>query len=101
MPTFVQSLLRLPPRSKAIIAVAAVAILAIAFLMLRLASSPSYATLAAGLAPADTGKYTTALDSAGITYELQANGTALAVEKAQVAKARIALAGQGLAASGG
>jgi flagellar M-ring protein FliF len=101
VPTFVQSLLRLPTRSKAIVAVSAVAILAIAFLMLQIASSPSYATLAAGLAPADTGKYTAALDEAGITYELQSNGTALAVEKAQVSKARIALAGQGLAASGG
>src|SRR3954467_2859693 len=69
--------------------------------MLQLASSPSYATLAAGLAPAETGKYTAALDEAGITYELKSNGTALAVEKAQVSKARIALAGQGLAASGG
>jgi flagellar M-ring protein FliF len=101
VPTFVQSLLRLPTRTKAIVAVSAVAILAIAFLMLQVASSPSYATLAAGLAPADTGKYTAALDEAGITYELQSNGTALAVEKAQVSKARIALAGQGLAASGG
>src|SRR3954453_22402714 len=101
MPPFVQSLLGLPTRSKAIIVVSAVAILAIAFIMLRVASSPSYATLAAGLAPADTGKYTAALDEAGITYELQSNGTALAVEKAQVAKARIALAGQGLAASSG
>src|SRR3954464_2168821 len=100
MPTFVQSLLRLPTRSKAILAVATVAIVAIAFLMLQLASSPSYATLAAGLAPAETGKYTSALDEAGITYELQSNGTALAVEKAQVSKARIALAGQGLASSG-
>jgi flagellar M-ring protein FliF len=93
--------MRLPARSKAIVAVSAVAILAIAFLMLKVASSPSYATLAAGLAPADTGKYTSALDEAGITYELQSNGTALAVEKAQVAKARVALAGQGLAASSG
>src|SRR3954469_11624430 len=101
MPTFVQSLLRLPTRSKAILAVATVAIIAIAFLMLQLASSPSYATLAAGLAPAETGKYTAALDEAGITYELQSNGTSLGVEKAQVAKARIALAGQGLAASAG
>jgi flagellar M-ring protein FliF len=101
VPNFVHSLLGLPTRSKAIIAVSAVAILAIAFIMLRVASSPSYATVAAGLAPADTGKYTAALDSAGIGYELQANGSALAVEKTQVAKARIALAGQGLTASSG
>src|SRR3954469_14834383 len=68
--------------------------------MLKIASSPSYATLAAGLQPAETGKYTAALDEAGISYELQSNGTALAVEKAQVPKARVALAGQGLAAGG-
>src|SRR3954453_22263492 len=101
MPSFVQSLLRLPPRSKAIIAVSAGAVLATAFIMLRVASAPSYSTVAAGLSPADTGKYTAALDTAGIGYELQANGTALAVEKPQVAKARIALAGQGLTASSG
>jgi flagellar M-ring protein FliF len=100
VPSFVDSLLRLPTRSKAIVAVSAVAIFAIAFLMLKVASSPSYTTLAAGLAPADTGKYTAALDSAGITYQLESNGTALAVEKAQVSQARVALAGQGLAASG-
>src|SRR3954469_8669070 len=69
--------------------------------MLKIASSPSYATLAAGLQPAETGKYTSALDEAGISYELQSHGTALAVEQAQVSKARIALAGQGLAASAG
>ena len=43
--------------------------------MLRLASAPSYTTLAAGLAPADTGKVTAALDEQGIAYELRANGT--------------------------
>ena len=53
-----------------------------------------------GLDPAQTGKITAALDEQGIAYELQYNGTALAVEKA-MAQARIALAGQGVARGGG
>ncbi len=57
--------------------------------------------LSSGLDPAQTGKITAALDEQGIAYELRANGTALAVDKAQVAQARVALAGQGVAASGG
>ena len=103
MPPFVQTLKALPPRSKAIIAVSAVAILAIAFLMLRIAGAPSYAILSSGLDPAQTGKVTAALDEQGIGYELRNNGTALAVEKAQVPQARVALAGQGVSldASGG
>src|SRR5919106_4822906 len=96
MPPFVQTLKALPTRSKAIIAVSAVAILAIAFLMLRIAGAPSYAILTSGLDPAQTGKITAALDEQGIGYELRNNGTALAVEKAQVAQARVALAGQGV-----
>ena len=53
------------------------------------------------LDPAETGKVTAALDEQGIAYELRANGTSVAVEKAQVSQARIALAGAGVAASGG
>jgi flagellar M-ring protein FliF len=96
MPPFVQTLQALPPRSKAIIAVAAVAILAIAFLMLRIAGAPAYTMLSSGLDPAQTGKVTAALDEQGIGYELRNNGTALAVEKTQVPQARVALAGQGV-----
>jgi flagellar basal-body rod protein FlgC len=99
MPSFVKNLLALPPRTKAILAVSSVAIIAILFFMLKLATAPSYTLLSSGLDPAQTGKITAALDAQGITYELRNNGTALAVNKAQVPQARIALASQGVAAN--
>src|SRR3954454_15401536 len=101
MPPFVETFRALPARSKGIIAVSAVAILAIAFLMLKVATAPSYTILSSGLDPAQTGKVTAALDEQGIGYELRNNGTALAVEKAQVAQARVALAGQGVSVDAG
>ena len=81
--------------------VSAVAILAIAFIMLKIATAPSYALIASGLDPAQTGKITAALDEQGIAYELQNNGTALAVQKSSMSQARIALASQGVQATGG
>src|SRR3954451_5841740 len=96
MPLFAKNLLALPPRTKGVLAVTAVAILAIVFFMLKLATAPSYSLLSSGLDPAQTGKITAALDSQGIAYELRNNGTALAVNKAQVPQARIALASQGV-----
>src|SRR5918997_5844158 len=101
MPPFVQTLKAMPARSKAVLAVSAVAVLAIAFLMLRIAGAPSYTILSSGLDPAQTGKVTAALDEQGIAYELRSNGTALAVDKAQVAQARVALASQGVTTGSG
>ena len=65
-----------------------------------MASAPSYTTLQAGVDPAKTGKITAALDQAGVSYKLENNGTAIAVVSGQESKARVALAGQGLAAGG-
>jgi flagellar M-ring protein FliF len=101
MPPLVQTFRAMPARSKAILAVSAVAIVGIAFLLLRIAGAPSYTMLSSGLDPAQTGKVTTALDEQGIAYELRNNGTALAVEKSQAAQARVALAGQGVTLDGG
>src|SRR5215213_4366462 len=101
MPPFVETFRALPARSKGIIAVSAVAILAIAFLLLRVAGAPSYTLLSSGLDPAQTGKITAALDEQGIAYELRSNGTALAVDKAQASQARVALAGQGVSVNAG
>jgi flagellar M-ring protein FliF len=98
---FVQTLKALPPRSKGILAVSAVAIIAIAFLLLRIAGAPSYTLLSSGLDPAQTGKVTAALDEQGIAYELRNNGTGLAVAKGQVAQARVAVAGAGVSLEGG
>ncbi|HMJ03416.1 MAG TPA: flagellar basal-body MS-ring/collar protein FliF, partial [Conexibacter sp.] len=66
------------------------------FLLMRMASAPSYSTLMTGLDPAQTGRVTAALDERGIGYELQNNGTALAVDKGRTAEARIALASAGV-----
>jgi flagellar M-ring protein FliF len=101
MPPFVDTFRALPTRSKAIIAVSAVAILGIAFIMLRIAGAPSYTMLASGLDPAKTGEVTAALDEQGIAYELRNNGTALAVAKSQAAQARVALGGSGVNLSAG
>jgi flagellar M-ring protein FliF len=100
MPSFVSSILALPARTKGILAVSTVAVLGVAFLMLRLASAPSYETLASGLPPAQTFKVTAALDAAGIAYQLQNNGTALAVDSSQVGAARVALGSQGVTIGG-
>src|SRR3954452_6376167 len=101
MPPFIQNLLALPARTKAILGVSFVAILAIAFIMLKVATAPSYSLIASGIDPAQTGKITAALDEQGIAYELRNNGTALAVTKTSMAQARIALAGAGVQATGG
>src|ERR671930_1110297 len=83
-------------RGKIVLAASALAIVVVAVLLFKVASSPSYTTLQAGLDPAKTGKITAALDQAGVQYRLQNNGTAIAVVSGQESKARIALAGQGL-----
>src|SRR5689334_7703737 len=100
MPSIAKNLLGLPARTKGVLAVSAVAILAIGFLMLKLATAPSYTLLNSGLDPAQTGKLTAALDAQGIAYKLQNNGTALAVDAGQVGKARIALASAGVGTGG-
>src|ERR1700750_1066607 len=100
MPPFVKNLLALPAKTKAILGVSTFAILAIAFLILKIATAPQYALIASGLDPAQTGKITAALDSQGIAYELRNNGTALAVQKSDTAQANIALSAQGVTTSG-
>ena len=70
------------------------------FLLFKMATAPRYETLLTGIEPAETGKITKALDEQGIAYELQNGGTAIGVQKADAARARIALAEQGLPAKG-
>ena len=52
MPPFIQNLLALPAKTKAILGVSFVAIIAIAFIMLKIATAPSYSLIASGLDPA-------------------------------------------------
>ena len=87
---------RFTPRGWLILAGGALAAILVVYLFLHMVSQPSYSTLATGLEPAQTGKMTAALDQQGIGYELQNNGTALAVQSDETARARVALAGAGL-----
>jgi flagellar M-ring protein FliF len=75
-----------------------VAIAAILFLYLfvHTVSQPSYSTLVSGVEPSQTGKMTSTLSAQGISYQLQNNGTAIAVQANETAKARVALAGANL-----
>ena len=87
---------RLTTRGWLVVGGAAVAGILFAYLFLHMVSAPGYTTLVSGVDPAQTGKMTSALSSKGITYELQNNGTAIAVQDNQTAQARVALAGAGL-----
>src|SRR3954447_24455744 len=88
-------------RGKLLLAASVLAIAVVGFMLVTLATKPTYTTLGAGLDPAQTGKLTGALDSQGIAYKLANGGTAIEVPSAEVAKARVALAGSGLSATGG
>src|SRR3712207_6244448 len=97
MPALLQ---QMPTKSKIMLGLAVGGVLLVAFLLFRVAAAPSYATVMTGMDPAETSKITAALDEKGIGYELQNNGTALAVEKGSTAQARVALAEGGHSGSG-
>jgi flagellar M-ring protein FliF len=80
------------PRGRVVVAASALGLVLFTFFFFKMATKPSYTTLVSGVEPAETGKVTSALSEKGIGYELQNNGTAIAVEKAKVPEARIALA---------
>src|SRR3989440_8752879 len=84
------------PKAKLTVGAIAAGVVLLAFVMMQMAGAPDYTTVLTGINPAQTAKLTSALDQKGIKWELQNNGTALAVEKSQMADARVALAGQGM-----
>ncbi|HST56912.1 MAG TPA: flagellar basal-body MS-ring/collar protein FliF [Solirubrobacteraceae bacterium] len=90
---------RLTPRGWMIAGGGAAAVLIFLYLFMHLVSQPSYSTLMSGIDPSRTGKMTSTLDQQGIGYQLQNNGTALAVQSNKTAQARVALAGAGLLGS--
>src|ERR687887_1322474 len=67
---------------------------------MKVASSPSYSTVATGIDPSQTGKMTDALDQKGIKWQLRNNGTAIAVDSSQTADARVTLASSGIPTNG-
>src|SRR4051794_6376601 len=96
MAQFRSIIMNMTPRGRLMAAGSILGVIVIAFLMMRMASAPSYSTVMAGVDPAQTGKITAALDAKGVKYEIQNNGTAIAVDKSQISDARIALAEKGL-----
>ena len=87
---------RMTPRGWLVLGAGGLAAVMIIYLFISMVSKPSYSTLATGLEPGQTGKMTTVLDQHGIHYELQNNGTALAVQSNETSQARVALGGSGL-----
>jgi flagellar M-ring protein FliF len=96
MPNFGELAKKLSPKGWAMIIGSAVGGIAFLMIVMSMASKPSYSTLEAGIDPAQTGKITSTLSAQGISYQLQNNGTAVAVDSSQTAKARVALATAGL-----
>jgi flagellar M-ring protein FliF len=91
-----QIIKKLSPRAWAMVGGAIAAGIVFLVLVMHFAAAPSYSTLETGLDPAQTGKITSTLSTQGIAYQLQNNGTALAVNSSQTAQARVALATAGL-----
>jgi flagellar M-ring protein FliF len=87
---------RLTPRGWLIAGAGAVAAILFVYLFVHTVSQPSYTTLVSGVNPSQTDKMTSTLSAQGITYQLQSNGTAIAVQANQASKARVALAGANL-----
>jgi flagellar M-ring protein FliF len=83
-------------RGKITLAACALGFLAASLLIVKMASKPSYSTVMTGVDPAKTTQITTALTSAGVPFELQNGGTAIAVQKGKETAANVALASKGL-----
>jgi flagellar M-ring protein FliF len=96
MPAASQLLSRLSARGWLIAGGAAVGGILFLYLFIHMVSAPGYSTLVSGVEPAQTGKMTSTLSAQGIGYQLQNNGTAVAVQSNEMARARVALAGAGL-----
>src|SRR5271166_6135693 len=87
---------RLTPRGWLIAGATAVGAILFIYLFVHTVSKPSYTTVASGVNPSQTDKMTSTLSAQGISYELQSNGTAIAVPSNEASKARVALAGANL-----
>lgn len=86
-------------RRRAIVVAATVAMFAAILALTRVASAPSMTLLYAGLEPAAAGEVVAALDQRAVSYEVR--GDSIWVDGAQRDQLRMALAADGLPASGG
>src|SRR3954454_23388149 len=79
-------------RGKITLAGCALAFLAAAIFIVKMAGAPSYTTVMTGVDPAKASQITAALDNAGVQSEIQNGGTAIAVQKGKETAARVSLA---------
>ena len=96
MPNVGQLASRLTTRGWLVVGGAAVAGILFVYLFVHMVSAPGYTLVVSGVDPAQTGKMTSALSTHGVSYKLENNGTAIAVQDNQTAEARVALAGAGM-----
>jgi|HubBroStandDraft_6_1064221.scaffolds.fasta_scaffold03038_10 flagellar M-ring protein FliF len=96
MPNAAQLASRLTPRGWLIAGGSAVVAILFMYLFVHTVSQPSYTTIVSGVQASETDKMTSALSAQGISYQLQSNGTAIAVQANESSKARVALAGANL-----
>lgn len=68
--------------------------------LMRWVSQPTYSVIMAGANATEITKATDALDGAGLTYQLSANGTGLSVANQDVAAAKLAVGGAGVNLTG-
>jgi flagellar M-ring protein FliF len=83
-------------RGKITLAGCALAFLAAAVLIMKMAGAPSYTTVMTGVEPAKASQITAALSAAGIQSEIQNGGTGIAVQTGKETAATVALAAKGL-----
>lgn len=86
-------------RSLIILGTGATAIVAILWLA-RIAAAPTYAPLLPGLPLEEVAAVTAKLEEEGISYRLEKGGTEVQVAESELAKARVALARDGLPSRG-
>jgi len=90
----------LEPRAQMTLVGSMLAVVVVMYGIYHFASQPSYSTIQTGLDPSSTGRITSALAAAGVTYKLENGGTAIAVKSGQESQAQVALGSAGLANGG-
>jgi flagellar M-ring protein FliF len=90
----------LEPRGQMTLVGSMLAVVVVMYGIYHFSSQPSYSTIQTGLDPSSTGRVTSALSAAGVTYKLENGGTAIAVKSGQESQAQVALGSAGLASGG-
>lgn len=85
-------------RAQATLVGSLLAVMVTMFAIYHFASQPSYTTIQTGLDPSTSNRMAQALGSAGVSYQIENGGTAIAVKSGTESKAQAALGSAGLGA---